>query len=104
MHELTITAIPVAAIEIAKTSLIPAMYAARMCTTWSDEKTALSSVAPAAITRAGSKSGAENRNVEMSVLPKADCAAESRIVPPIHWKTMKAIRGLQLLVRKETWT
>lgn len=80
-------AIPVAATAIAKEIFRPCMYATKMPGTCSGVKTLRSSVAPVAMTVAGSTPGAEKGSVLMRIFTKADCEAETIKAPPTVWKT-----------------
>lgn len=87
LNKLTRKAAPVAPIEIARATLIPAMYAARIPGTWSAVNAARICVAPVATTTAGSTPEAVMERVLISLLTKADCPAETKAVPPMFWKT-----------------
>lgn len=87
LNKLTRKAAPVAPIEIARATLMTAMYAARIPGTWSAVNAARICVAPVATTTAGLTPGVVMGRVVISLLTKAHCPAETKEVPPTFWKT-----------------
>ena len=61
-------------------------------------------MAPVATTVAGSTPGAVVGRVVISLLTKADCAAETNVVPPTFWKTGEGAFQLVVCIRGDIRT